>query len=149
MDRKAEKLALGSDHAGFKLKEEIIRYLVSKEIPFHDFGTYSDESTDYPIFAHAVAHAVNKGSFTRGVVICGSGNGVNMTANKYPEVRAALCWNAEIARLARLHNDANILSLPGRFIESGEAIRALNAFLETDFEGGRHAARVKKISPNL
>lgn len=149
MDRKAEKLALGSDHAGFKLKEEIIRYLVSKEIPFHDFGTYSDESTDYPIFAHAVAHAVNKGSFARGVVICGSGNGVNMTANKYPEVRAALCWNAEIARLARLHNDANILSLPGRFIESGEAIRALNAFLETDFEGGRHAARVKKISPNL
>jgi ribose 5-phosphate isomerase B len=149
MDQKFEKLALGSDHAGFKLKEEIIRYLVSNEIQFHDFGTYSDESTDYPIFAHAVAHAVNNGSFARGVVICGSGNGVNMTANKYPEVRAALCWNAEIARLARLHNDANILSLPGRFIESGEAIRALNAFLETDFEGGRHAARVKKISPNL
>jgi ribose 5-phosphate isomerase B len=149
MDQKFEKLALGSDHAGFKLKEEIIRYLVSNEIQFHDFGTYSDESTDYPIFANAVAHAVNNGSFARGILICGSGNGVNMTANKYPEVRAALCWNVEIARLARLHNDANILSLPGRFIESGEAIRALNAFLETDFEGGRHAARVKKISPNL
>jgi ribose 5-phosphate isomerase B len=149
MDQKFEKLALGSDHAGFKLKEEIIRYLVSNEIQFHDFGTYSDESTDYPIFAHAVAHAVNNGSFARGVVICGSGNGVNMTANKYPEVRAALCWNAEIARLARLHNDANILSLPGRFIEAGEAIKALEAFLKTDFEGGRHAARVKKISRNL
>jgi ribose 5-phosphate isomerase B len=149
MDQKFEKLALGSDHAGFKLKEEIIRYLVSNEIQFHDFGTYSDESTDYPIFANAVAHAVNNGSFARGILICGSGNGVNMTANKYPEVRAALCWNVEIARLARLHNDANILSLPGRFIEAGEAIKALEAFLKTDFEGGRHAARVKKISPNL
>jgi len=144
-----KRLALGSDHAGFKLKEYIIKYLVSKDIQFYDFGTHSNESTDYTIFAHAVAKAVNDGKFKQGILICGSGNGVNMTANKYAGVRAALCWNAEIAYLARLHNNANILSLPGRFIEQAEAIKTVNAFLETNFEGGRHTARVEKISSVL
>lgn len=146
MVEKTEKLALGSDHAGFKLKEIIIKALVFKKIPYHDYGTYSEESTDYPFFAHTVAKAVNDRKFEKGILICGSGNGVNMTANKYPGVRAALCWNAEMAILARLHNDANILSLPGRFIETDEALKTLNAFLETAFEGGRHVRRVEQIT---
>ena len=149
MTEKVKKLALGSDHAGFWLKEKIINGLVSRDIAFHDFGTYSEESTDYPIFAHAVAKAVNDGEFEKGVLICGSGNGVNITANKYSGVRAALCWNAEIAKLSRLHNDANILSLPGRFIDEQEALKALDIFLETGFEGGRHIRRVETISKLL
>jgi ribose 5-phosphate isomerase B len=146
MAEKSKILALGSDHAGFELKEIIINGLKARGIPFHDFGTYSNESTDYPDFAHAVAKSVNSGEFEKGILICGSGNGVNMTANKYPGIRAALCWNMEIARLARLHNDANILSLPGRFIDPEVALSALDAFLKTDFEGGRHQRRVEKIS---
>lgn len=145
MTEKSKILALGSDHAGFELKEIIINGLKARGISFHDFGTYSTESTDYPDFAHAVAKSVNNGEFEKGILICGSGNGVSMTANKYPGVRAALCWNREIARLARLHNDANILSLPGRFIDSEVALSALDVFLETDFEGGRHQRRVEKI----
>jgi ribose 5-phosphate isomerase B len=145
MAEKSKRVALGCDHAGFELKEIIINRLKDKGILFHDFGTYSTESTDYPDFAHAVAKSVNSGEFEKGILICGSGNGVSMTANKYPGVRAALCWNREIARLARLHNDANILSLPGRFIDPEVALSALDAFLETDFEGGRHQRRVEKI----
>jgi len=145
MAEKSKRMALGSDHAGFELKEIIMNGLKARGIAFHDFGTYSSESTDYPDFAHAVAKSVNSGEFEKGILICGSGNGVNMTANKYPGVRAALCWNKEIARLARLHNDANILSLPGRFIDPEVALSALDAFLETDFEGGRHQRRVEKI----
>lgn len=144
-----KKIALGSDHAGFLLKKIIINELKIKEIPFYDYGTFSEESSDYPDFAHAVAKAVNDGEYERGIVICGSGNGVNITANKYPNVRAALCWNEELARLARLHNNANILSLPARFIEVKEALKALDAFLNTDFEGGRHMRRVEKISQLL
>jgi ribose 5-phosphate isomerase B len=144
-----KKIAVGSDHAGFILKKKIIYELKLKEIPFYDFGTFSEESSDYPDFAHAVAKAVNDGEYERGIVICGSGNGVNITANKYPNVRAALCWNEELARLARLHNNANILSLPARFIEVKEALKALDAFLNTDFEGGRHSRRVEKISQLL
>lgn len=146
MTEKLKILALGSDHAGFELKEKIIDGLKARGISFHDFGTYSTESTDYPDFAHAVAQSVNNGEYKFGIVICGSGNGVNMTANKYPGVRAALCWNEEIARLARLHNDANILSLPGRFIDNETALNALDVFLKTEFEGGRHQRRVEKIS---
>lgn len=146
MAEKSKRVALGCDHAGFELKEIIINRLKARGILFHDFGTYSSESADYPDFAHAVAKSVNSGEFEKGILICGSGNGVNMTANKYPGVRAALCWNMEIARLARLHNDANILSLPGRFIDPEVALSALDAFLETDFEGGRHQIRVEKIS---
>jgi ribose 5-phosphate isomerase B len=145
MAEKSKRVALGCDHAGFELKEIIINRLKDRGILFHDFGTYSTESTDYPDFAHAVAKSVNSGEFEKGILICGSGNGVSMTANKYPGVRAALCWNREIARLARLHNDANILSLPGRFIDPEVALSALDAFLETDFEGGRHQRRVEKI----
>ncbi len=146
MTEKIEKIALGSDHAGYELKNIIIGYLNEQHIPFHDFGTYSDESTDYPDFAHQVARAVNRGEFRHGILVCGSGNGVNITANKYINVRAALCWNAEIAMLARLHNDANVLSLPGRFIEKDEALRAVDEFIKTTFEGGRHTRRVQKIS---
>lgn len=145
MAEKSKRVALGCDHAGFELKEIIINRLKDRGILFHDFGTFSTESTDYPDFAHAVAKSVNSGEFEKGILICGSGNGVSMTANKYPGVRAALCWNREIARLARLHNDANILSLPGRFIDPEVALSALDAFLETDFEGGRHQRRVEKI----
>lgn len=140
-----KKLALGCDHAGFNLKETLIDYLKLQKIPFKDYGTFSDASVDYPDFAHTVANAVNSGVSEIGVLICGSGNGVNITANKYPNIRAALCWNVEIARLARLHNNANILSLPGRFIDKEEALKTLEVFLITDFEGGRHAIRVEKI----
>lgn len=140
------KLAFGSDHAGYHLKSILIKSLLAKDIDFYDFGTFSEDSADYPDFAHAVAKAVNDEKFNKGILLCGSGNGVNMTANKYTHVRAALCWNAEIARLARLHNDANILCLPARFIETDEALKCLEVFLETDFEGGRHLRRVEKIS---
>lgn len=143
------KLALGSDHAGYKLKQVIINFLSEQQISYHDYGTFSEESVDYPDFAHLVAKSLLDGDANFGILICGSGNGVNMTANKYPGIRAALCWNAEIARLARLHNDANILSLPGRFIEEDEAIKCVIAFLDTDFEGGRHIQRVNKISQLL
>lgn len=146
MVKNAIKVALGSDHAGFQLKQQLIKELQDKGIEFHDFGTFSEERTDYPVFAHAVASVVNEGKFCRGVLVCGSGNGVSMTANKYPKVRAALCWNSEIASLARLHNDANVLALPGRFIDYKEAIKCLHAFLNTDFEGGRHTVRVEQIS---
>jgi ribose 5-phosphate isomerase B len=146
MTEKIEKIALGSDHAGYELKNIIIGYLSTRHIPFHDFGTYSHESADYSDFAHQVARAVNRGDFKHGILVCGSGNGVNITANKYINVRAALCWNAEIAMLARLHNDANVLSLPGRFIEKDEALRAVDEFMKTTFEGGRHTRRVQKIS---
>lgn len=143
------KLALGADHAGYKLKQVIINFLSEHQIFYHDYGTFSDKSVDYPDFAHLVAKSLIDGNANYGILICGSGNGVNMTANKYPGIRAALCWNAEIARLARLHNDANILSLPGRFIEEDEAIKSVIAFLDTDFEGGRHIQRVNKISKLL
>lgn len=149
MEKNRIKLALGCDHAGFPLKQEIVNWLKDNQIAFHDYGTFSEESTDYPDFAHAVAKAVNDNKFESGIVICGSGNGVNMTANKYPGIRAALCWNAEIAKLARLHNNANILSLPGRFISGEEALKAVHEFLDTKFEGGRHSRRVEKISQVL
>ena len=149
MDDKRKKLALGCDHAGFVLKQEIIEWLKSNGLFFHDFGTFSEESANYADFAHAVAKSVHDGKFERGILICGSGNGVNMTANKYPKVRSALCWNTEIAMLARMHNDANIIALPARYIETEEAVKAVDTFLKTDFEGGRHSIRVEKISQIL
>lgn len=142
----ASNVALGSDHAGFKLKQELIQELQRKGIEFHDFGTFSEERADYPVYAHKVARMVDKGKFSMGVLVCGSGNGVCMTANKYPGVRAALCWNVDIATLARMHNDANILCLPGRFIATEEAIKCLSLFLSTGFEAGRHLTRVEQIS---
>ena len=141
-----EIIPIASDHAGFELKEKVIKFLSSKNIDTKDFGTYSSDSVDYPDFAHKVGSAINKGEYKRGIVICGSGNGVQMTVNKYPRVRCALCWNEEIASLARQHNDANILSLPARFIPEELALKIVDIFLNTDFEGGRHQRRVEKIN---
>lgn len=140
-----KKIAIASDHAGFKLKEVIKDYLLKLNYEVDDKGTFSEDSVDYPDFAHKVGFDVDRGLVETGIVICGSGNGVNMTVNKYAGVRSALCWNSEIAHLARLHNDANILALPARFITTEEALRCVDAFLNTDFEGGRHVNRVKKI----
>lgn len=141
-------VAAGSDHAGFYIKQYIIEYFNKKEgYEIKDFGTYSDEPSDYPDYAHAVADEVEKGAYEFGIVICGSGNGVNIAANKHHGIRSALCWNKEIARIVRLHNDANICALPGRYLERDEAIDIVEEFLNTPFEGGRHQQRVNKISP--
>ena len=139
------KISIGSDHAGFKLKSVLLNYLKEKKITVDDKGCYSEERADYPDFAHAVALAVEAKEADFGILICGSGNGINMAANKHKGIRSALCWNSEIAELARLHNDANILALPGRFISEEEAKKCVDVFLNTAFEGGRHADRVKKI----
>lgn len=146
MWNKENILALASDHAGFPLKQFLSAKLTEEEYKIHDFGTNSIESTDYPDFAHLLGSAINGGQFILGIVICGSGNGVNMVVNKYPNVRGALCWNSEQAQLTRQHNDANVLSLPGRFIEFDEAWRAVKLFINTEFEGGRHQRRVDKVS---
>jgi ribose 5-phosphate isomerase B len=139
-------VAIGGDHAGFAYKQELRRLLKEQGIPCKDFGPPDDASVDYPDFSHPLATAVQKGHYDFGILICGSGNGVAITANKYPGVRAALCWNAELAALARRHNDANVLCLPARFISLDEAKECVSVFLRTPFEGGRHAARVGKIS---
>lgn len=145
----SEIIPIASDHAGFELKEEVKSYLASKGIETKDFGTFSADSVDYPDFAHQVGAAVNRGDYGRGIVICGSGNGVQMTVNKYPNVRCALCWNEEITQLARQHNDANILSMPARFIPADVALKIVDIFLSTPFEGGRHQRRVEKINKLL
>lgn len=139
------KIAIGSDHAGFELKVKIISYLKSKEIQISDKGCYSTERANYPDFGHAVANAVVNRECEFGILMCGSGNGINMSANKHKGVRAALCWNAEIASLARQHNDANILVLPARYISEDEAFKCVDVFLSEKFEGGRHQARLEKI----
>lgn len=144
-----EIIPIASDHAGYELKEEVKRYLASRNIETKDFGTFSSESVDYPDYAHQVGAAINRGDFTRGIVICGSGNGVQMTVNKYPNVRCALCWNEEIAKLARQHNDANIISMPARFVPVELALKMVDIFLDTPFEGGRHQRRVEKINKLL
>lgn len=138
-------LALGSDHAGYELKEKIKDVLKEKNIGFEDFGPFSDESVDYPDFGHKVGSSVNSGDREMGIVICGSGNGINMTVNKYPKVRSALCWSTEICELARQHNNANVLAIPARFISEELALNIVNTFIETKFEGGRHERRVNKI----
>jgi ribose 5-phosphate isomerase B len=142
---KTKTLALGSDQGGYGLKEFLKVKLAESGYSVRDFGCYSADSIDYPDMAHPVAAAVNEGQFPMALLICGSGNGVCMTANKHAGIRAALCWNTELARLARLHNDANILCLPGRFITEKEALSAVKVFLTTEFEGGRHQARIEKI----
>jgi ribose 5-phosphate isomerase B len=149
MTQKQGVIPIGSDHAGFRLKTHLITELSKKEFRFHDYGTTSEASVDYPDFVHPVAASVNDGQISRGIVICGSGQGANMTANKYPHVRSALCWDIEQTILARRHNDANILALPGRFIDFDLAVRMALAFLETAFEGGRHLQRIKKMIPDL
>jgi len=139
------KLAIGSDHAGYDLKSKIIEHLKEKNINIEDFGCYSSESVDYPDFAHAVAEKVQSGEKHLGILICGSGNGINMSANKHNEIRSALCWTEEIAELARQHNNANIVALPARYIDEEVALKIVDKFLSTDFEGGRHERRVNKI----
>jgi ribose 5-phosphate isomerase B len=142
---KNRNIVIGSDHAGFRYKEKIADYLEGAGYSVTDFGCFSEESVDYPDFAHPVARAVEKGKNIFGILICGSGNGVCMTANKHKKIRAALCWTTEIAKLSRLHNDANIVCLPARFIDFDMAREIVNVFLNSSFEGGRHLKRVKKI----
>ena len=142
---KSKTLALGCDQGGYALKEYIKIKLAESGYSVRDFGAYTAESIDYPDVVHPIASAVNQGQFPMALLICGSGNGVCMTANKYPGIRAALCWNTELARLARAHNDENILCLPGRFITDNEALSAVKAFLSTEFEGGRHQTMIDKI----
>ena len=139
------KIALASDHAGFELKEVIISYLKSKNIEFVDFGCYSSDVCDYPDFAHPLAFAVENDVNLTGIVFCGSGNGINMTVNKHKGIRSAICWNKKVAELARMHNDANICSLPARFISKSDALEIVETFLHTQFEGGRHIGRINKI----
>ena len=140
------KIAIGSDHAGFALKAKLITILEAEGYQVKDFGCYSEDSIDYPDYAHPVANEVEQDAAVLGVLICGSGNGISMTANRHQGIRCALCWTPEIASLARQHNDANILSLPARFISEELATEILHAFLSAQFEGGRHATRVGKIA---
>lgn len=140
------KIAIGSDHAGYEYKTRIIQYLTEQGIEIKDFGTLSTDSVDFPDFAHPTAAAVENAEVDFGILICGSGQGVNMTANKHKGVRSALCWNTDIARLTRQHNNANIIALPARFVAYEYAIEMIEVFLKTPFEGGRHEKRVEKIS---
>lgn len=140
------KIAIGSDHAGYILKQKLIHHLESLGHHILDLGCHSEDSIDYPDYAHPVALAVEQKQVDQGILLCGSGNGISMTANKHQGIRCALCWNPEIATLARLHNDANVVSLPARFISDEMAIAIIEAFFTTAFEGGRHANRVAKIS---
>lgn len=139
------KFGLACDHAGFQLKERIKRYLSDKHFEIKDFGCFSDERVDYPDYAHALGKAIEEQSVDYGIAICGSGNGISMSLNKHQKVRAALAWTPEIAQLAKAHNDANVLSLPARFISEEEALKIVDAFLSHSFDGGRHEVRVRKI----
>jgi len=142
---KNKVIGIASDHAGFSLKEEVKKFLEGKGFECIDFGTNSEESVDYPDFIHPLAAKVNAGILERAVIICGSANGVSMVANKYENVRAAICWNYEITKLARMHNDANLIALPARFIDGQSALDFVEIFINQDFEGGRHLRRVNKI----
>ena len=139
------KIAIGSDHAGFELKSKVIDKLHDQGYETKDFGCYGTERVDYPDYAHPVAEGVETKSYDLGIVICGSGNGINMAVNKHQEIRSALCWLPELAELARQHNNANILALPARFIDEGVALDCVDKFLTSEFEGGRHEKRVNKI----
>ena len=139
-------IALGADHAGYEFKTVIADLLRNKGFEVKDYGTHSKDSVDYPDFAHPVASAVEDGQSGMGILICGSANGVAITANKHQGIRAAICWQTEIARLARQHNNANIICIPARFVSTPEAEEMVNIFLSTEFEGGRHANRVGKIA---
>ena len=139
------KISIGNDHAGTEYKKEIVKYLETKKIEVINNGTNGEESVDYPDHIHPVASQIENGESEAGIIICGSGNGANMTANKHQKIRAALCWNKEIAELARTHNNANILSIPSRFVALGTAIEMVETFINTKFEGGRHLTRINKI----
>lgn len=138
-------IAIGSDHAGFAMKKHLVETLSTEGYEFKDFGTFSDASVDYPDFAHQVAESVETGAYKFGILVCGSGIGVSITANRHKGVRCALCWNEELAGLTRQHNDANMIALPGRFIPYDLAVKMVKRFLDTPFEGGRHQLRVEKI----
>jgi len=138
-------IPIGCDHAGYKLKQKIVAYLTEKGFELKDFGCYSEDSIDYADYAHPVARYIEENAGTKGILICGSGNGISMTANKHQGIRAALCWSSEIAKLAREHNDANIISMPARFITEQLALEMVDIFFSTDFEGGRHQNRIDKM----
>lgn len=138
-------VAVCCDHAGFQTKKVLLELLQERGIEYKDYGTFGPDSCDYPDFAHLVGDAIDNREYSWGIAICGSGNGIQMTLNKHQSVRAALCWQADIARLARAHNDANVCAIPGRFVTDDEARQILNAFMDTPFEGGRHQARIDKI----
>ena len=140
-----KKIAIGGDHAGFEYKIKLVKYLNSKGYKVEDMGPYSSYSVDYPDFVHPVANKVEERKAAQGILICGSGNGVAMTANKHKKIRAALCWNTDLAKLARQHNNANVLCIPARFVTYQMALAMVKVFLITDFEKGRHARRVRKI----
>ena len=140
-----KKIGLASDHAGYALKEHVKEYLSAHHIEYIDYGTHSEASCDYPDYGHALGQAIDNGDVTTGIAICGSGEGISMTLNKHQHVRAALCWQTEIAHLARQHNDANVLVMPGRFLTLAEADAIMDEFLTTPFEGGRHMRRIEKI----
>ncbi|MDZ7742809.1 MAG: ribose 5-phosphate isomerase B [Bacteroidota bacterium] len=142
-------IPISSDHGGYEMKKFLLEKLQDEGYNLQDMGTGSMDSVDYPDFIHPLARDVNNGKNLLGIILCGSGNGAQMTANKYPNVRAALCWNIEQAKLARQHNNANIISLPGRFVEFEAALEMVKTFLNTDFEGGRHERRVKKIPETI
>jgi ribose 5-phosphate isomerase B len=145
-DKSSFKIAIGGDHAGFTYKGQLKYYLENQGYSLFDFGPFNEGSVDYPDFAHPLSKAVEKGEFKLGLLICGSGNGVAIAANKHKGIRAALCWNEELASLARRHNNANILCLAARFVDYKLCEKISDIFLSTEFEGGRHAARVEKIS---
>ncbi len=142
---KDKTIALACDHAGFERKQVIIEYLKENGYKFHDLGCFSNESVDYPVYAHLLGEAIDNGDFEVGISFCGSGQGISMTANKHQKVRSAICWITEIAALARQHNNANVCALPARFITNEEAVAIVDTFLNTDSEGGRHARRVSLI----
>jgi ribose 5-phosphate isomerase B len=146
MTKFGKKIAIGSDHAGYHLKEKILVYMRDLGYELKDFGTFSEESVDYADFAHPVATSVEAGTYDCGIVLCGSGNGVNMTVNKHRNIRSALCWIPEIARLSRSHNDANVLAIPARFVKEQEAYQIVDEFMNTSFSGGRHCVRIEKIT---
>jgi ribose 5-phosphate isomerase B len=139
-------LAIGSDHAGYELRLKVIKYLEAKGIALKDYGTFSQESVDYPDYAHEIAKAIKQGDHNQGILICGTGVGISISANRHSHIRCALCWDPEIARLSRRHNDANVLALAGRFTQEKMAQKIIDAFFETEFEGGRHKIRVDKMN---
>lgn len=138
-------IALASDHAGFAKKQVIKKFLTDNNIAFEDLGCYTDESVDYPVYAHKMGEAIESGAFEIGITFCGSGQGISIAANKHQGVRSGVCWNTEIAQLARQHNNANVCAVPGRFVSDEEAVAIVKAFLSSEFEGGRHARRVDMI----
>ncbi len=142
----SKKIAIGGDHAGFHYKQKLIDYLTVAGYEVRDFGPNSDESVDYPDYVHPLCKAIENGECEKGIVVCGSGNGVAITANKHQGIRAAICWQEDLAALARQHNDANVIAVPARFVQYDLAMQMVDTFLNTEFEGGRHANRVNKIA---